>query len=133
MKIKYEFLDGQTVQIEVSGEFANVILELEIEQKNNDRKETRRHESLDLLENDICCADKSSDLFDETLKKTNSERLYEAIKKLKPCEKDLIFKLYLSKNPISQSEYARILGITPKSVQEKSRRIRRKLEEFLKK
>ncbi len=66
MKIKYEFLDGQTVQFEVSGEFANAILELEIEQKNNDRKETRRHESLDLLENDICCADKNSDLFNET-------------------------------------------------------------------
>ena len=45
MKIKYEFAT-ETVEIEVSEEWANILIDLDRQEYNN-HKETRRHCSLD--------------------------------------------------------------------------------------
>lgn len=58
-------------------------------------------------------------------------KLYNAISKLKLEEQELIHKLYLDKQTMTQAQYAEYLKIQEKSVQEKSRRIRRKLEKLL--
>ena len=50
MEIKYKFVNGEETSIEVYGDFEGIILELDRDLKNNNRKETRRHESLAL-----CC------------------------------------------------------------------------------
>ncbi len=42
MIIKYEFIDGKKVEIAVSTELGQVILQFDKEAKNNDRRETRR-------------------------------------------------------------------------------------------
>lgn len=44
MKIKYQFAD-ETVEIEVSEEWGNVLIEFDRRERNNNRRETRRHES----------------------------------------------------------------------------------------
>ncbi len=46
MKIKYQFAD-ETVEIEVSEEWGNVLIELDRRERNSNRRETRRHTSLD--------------------------------------------------------------------------------------
>ena len=46
MKIKYEFVDGD-VELEVSDEWASVLAELDRLERNNDKKEKRRHYSLE--------------------------------------------------------------------------------------
>lgn len=46
MKIKYEFAN-EVIEIEVSDEWGMVILEMDRLDYNNDKKETRRHLSLD--------------------------------------------------------------------------------------
>lgn len=51
---------------------------------------------------------------------------------LKPQGQKLIHKLYLDEKPITQAEYAKSLNIKEKSMQKKSRRIRRKLEKLIK-
>ena len=43
MKTKYEFVNGEVVEIEVSEEWAEVLAELDRQEYNNDKKETRRH------------------------------------------------------------------------------------------
>ena len=53
MKIEYKFVTGEDVSIEVYGEFEEIMLELDKNLKNNDRKETRRHESLDLFDKNL--------------------------------------------------------------------------------
>lgn len=128
MKIEYKFVTGEDVSIEVYGEFEEIMIELDKNLKNNDRKEMRRHESLDLLDKDEKNADITTDVLEDVLKNLDKDKLYDAIAKLKPEEQELIHKLYLSKSPMTQEQYAKYIGTKVKSVQEKSRRIRRKLE-----
>ena len=128
MKIEYKFVTGEKVYVDVNEEFKNIIHELDNELKNNNRKETRRHESLNSLDKDKKIADMTADVLEDVLKKLDIDKLYDAIAKLKPQEQELIHKLYLVNNPMTQKQYANYLGIKVKSVQEKSRRIRRKLK-----
>lgn len=45
MKIKYEFADGE-VEVDVPNEWASILVELDRLERNNDKKERRRHYSL---------------------------------------------------------------------------------------
>lgn len=72
--------------------------------------------------------DINSDIFKDVCRNFDKDKLYAAIATLKPEEQELIHKLYLSKNPMTQEQYAKYIGAKVKSVQEKSRRIRRKLQ-----
>ena len=49
MKIKYQFAT-ETVEIEVSDDWGNLVIDLDRQEYNNDHKETRRHLSLDAAE-----------------------------------------------------------------------------------
>ena len=45
MKVKYEFLTGEIVEVEVSNDIGEVSIELDREIYNSDQSETRRHTS----------------------------------------------------------------------------------------
>lgn len=49
MKIKYQFAT-ETVEIEVSDDWGNLVIDLNRQEYNNDHKETRRHIFLDAAE-----------------------------------------------------------------------------------
>lgn len=85
MIIKYEFIDGKKAKIEVSTELGQVILQIDKETKNNDRRETRRHKSLsELSDKDDLIADESIDVEENILQKFDMDKFYYAISKLKP-------------------------------------------------
>ena len=132
MKIEYRFVTGEKVTAEISDEFKDVVIELDKEEYNCNRKETRRHKSLSLSDKSIENMSISSDICDDVFKNIDKEKLHKAISLLKPDEQELLHNLYLNDKPITQNEYANILHINEKSVQEKSRRIRKKLKKFLK-
>lgn len=46
MKIEYKFVTGENVSAHVNGEFEEIVLELNNNLKNNERKETRSDEAL---------------------------------------------------------------------------------------
>lgn len=46
MKIKYEFLDGTSTHVEISGELEELHVELELERKSSDRRHFRRERYL---------------------------------------------------------------------------------------
>ena len=131
MEIKYKFINGEETSIEVYGDFEEIILDLDRDLKNNNRKETRRHESLNLLDSDKQSIATNTDVYSQTLKNLDKDKLYAAIAKLKPQEQELLRNLYLSDKPMTQRQYANISNIKEKSVQEKSRRIRKKLKELI--
>lgn len=107
-------------------------MQIDKEAKNNYRSETRRHQSLsELSDKADLIADESIDIEKDILQKFDIDKLYDAIYKLKPSEQELIHKLYLDKHRMAPAQYAEYLKIQEKSVQEKSRRIRRKLEKLL--
>ena len=132
MKIEYRFVTGEKVTAEISDEFKDVVIKLDKEEYNCNRKETRKHKSLSLSDKSIENMSISSDICDDVFKNIDKEKLHKAISLLKPDEQELLHNLYLNDKPITQNEYANILHINEKSVQEKSRRIRKKLKKFLK-
>lgn len=131
MKIEYKFVTGENVSIEVYGEFEEIMLELDKSLKNNDRKETRRHESLDLLDKDTKSMDVTADILGDVCRNLDKDKLYDAIAKLKPQEQEVIHNLYLCQNPISQIELARIKNVSIGSIKMQLQRIKNKLKKSL--
>lgn len=131
MKIKYTFVTGEKVEIEVNNEFSEIMVELESEIKNNDRKETRRHEGLDLSDKNHKNNDLNTDICGKVLKNLDKDKLYAALTKLTPQEQDLIHKLYLDKNSLSQLQYSKIIDTNENSVKQRAKRIRIKLKKLL--
>ncbi len=132
MKVEYKFVTGEKVSVEVYGKLEEIMLELDKELKNNNRKETRRHESLNLFDRYARNADITTDIFGDVLKNFDENKLYDAISKLKPQEQELIHKLYLDEKPITQVDYAKELHISYIVLRKRIERIRRKLSNFLK-
>lgn len=131
MEIEYKFVNGKKVYIEVYGEFEEIMLELDKNLKNNDRKETRRHESLSLFDKDENNIDVNMDVYEDVIKSLDRDRLYYAIQKLKPKEQELLHNLYLCKNPISQIELAKIKNVSVGSIKMQLQRIKAKLKKLL--
>lgn len=131
MKIEYKFVTGEKVYVDVNEEFEDIMLELDNELKNNNRKETRRHESLDLLGKNKKNACITVDVLEDVLKKLEIEKLYDAIANLKPQEQEIIYSLYLCRNPISESELARIKNVSIGSIKMHLHRIKNKLKKLL--
>ena len=90
MEIEYKFVTGEKIHIEVYGEFEEIMLELDKNLKNNDHKETRRHESLSLFDKDENNMDANVDVYEDVIKSLDRDELYYAIQKLKPKEQELL-------------------------------------------
>lgn len=84
MKIEYKFVTGEKVYVDVNEEFKDIMLELDNKLKNNNRRETRRHESLDLLDKNEKNADIPVDILGDVCRNLDKDKLYGAIAKLKP-------------------------------------------------
>ena len=50
MKIKYEFITGEVQKVDIPDELINVVMDMERQVYNNNRKERRRHNSLEEME-----------------------------------------------------------------------------------
>jgi RNA polymerase sigma-70 factor (ECF subfamily) len=132
MLIKYEFLKGKAVEIEVEDEIGSVILQIENDTYNSDRRETRRHESLDDWNGkDRRLVDLSDETSNTVLRSLDAQALYRAIAKLKLDEQELIHKIYLETPPVTQAEYARAGGFSENYIRLKVCRIRDKLRKYL--
>lgn len=104
---------------------------------DSNRKETRRHNSLDeVTDKDDSFIDKTVNIEKSTLDKLESEatqeKVRQAVSKLKEKEQQIMEWLYLSTNPLSQAEVGKRLGMNEESVKKSAYRIRKKLESILK-
>ena len=89
-KIKYE-INGTFVEIEVSDEFARQYEQIETEEKRVNRKETRRHQSLEtLIESGFQIADPESDIEEKTFHNDDIRQLRHALETLTVDQKWLI-------------------------------------------
>lgn len=129
MKIKYEFVDGD-VELEVSDEWASVLAELDRLERNNDKKEKRRHYSLEARTYegaDYAVEDKGISALFEGLGDT--ERLNEALTHLSSKQQALIRAIYFE--GISLSKYADIMGISQPAISQQLKTVYKKLKKFL--
>lgn len=50
MKIHYEFVTGEKLEFEVDDSIGDIVIEMEVLQSRKNRAETRRHNSLEFLQ-----------------------------------------------------------------------------------
>lgn len=130
MKIRYEFATGEVSEIEVSEELGRVIEEMTHQAALRDRAETRRHVSLNKLqEAGVSFAD---DICVETLAEQAVDRaaLLRAMEQLLPQQKELLLKVYFEGR--SCASIARELVQNERTVRERLYRAQNRLKKFLK-
>lgn len=128
-KIIYQFADGTQNEVEVSDEFYAQYQEIEKEEKNKNRAETRRHISLSQMqENGFEPALQESSLEDDLLKEEMKKELLEAISTLTPEQQDLVYKVFYENK--STSQVAKEMGALDSSISHKLERIYKKLKKF---
>ena len=113
MKINYEFVNGNKVEIEVSEEWGEVIIELDRVDYNNYQKERKKHLSLQAIGEDVAICD-PEELEVCVLHKGKyieipNESIIAALSTLTDKQKDLIEHIYFK--GMSAREYAHKRGI----------------------
>ena len=131
MKIKYEFVDGTISEIEVDDSMSEVIVSIEHDTHNSDRKETRRHTSLNYLEEEGLQFSDETDLLLDVLHKEDTTMVQQAVSQLNPQQQELIRAIYLADKPMSHADYAKVLGIEETSVTQKAWRARESLKRII--
>lgn len=120
MKIKYEFAN-EAVEIEVEEKWATIVLDLDREEYNDNHRETRRHCSLDALNLDDTLLPSDVDVFEAVADAEGKRNLYQAIDKLSPQQRELIWRIYFQgEHP---ADIARELGVSKTAIPNRLQRI----------
>ncbi len=128
--IIYTFVDGTKQAVEVSDEFYEKYTAIEKEQHNSDRRQTRRHISLDRLMDsgfDIPTDDKS--IAEMLLENCDDENLQKAINKLLPSQKELLIKIF--SQGFSAKDIAKKEGVDKSAISKRLSRIFEKIRKNL--
>ena len=129
-RIKYE-INGKVIDIEVTDEFAAQYEQIEAKEKRVNRKETRRHQSLDaLVESGFQIADPGSDIEANLIIQNNIDLLRRALAALTSDQKWLVEQVFYYGR--KQSEIAAELGIDATSIRDRLRVIYKKIKNFRK-
>ena len=120
MKIKYEFAN-EAVEIEVEEKWATIVLDLDREEYNDNHRETRRHCSLDAPNLDDTLLPSDVDVFEAVADAEGKRNLYQAIDKLSPQQRELIWRIYFQgEHP---ADIARELGVSKTAIHNRLQRI----------
>ncbi|MCM1404370.1 MAG: hypothetical protein NC133_02615 [Prevotella sp.] len=129
-KITYEFNDSSTQTIEVTNEFYEQYQKLVQQEKRNTKRETRRHISLDYLnDKGIDFADSMVDLDWLSTMAKSIPNLSQAIAQLSVKQQQLLKQIYYDK--ISLRSIAKLTGVSPSALSQRLATIYRKLQEIL--
>lgn len=129
-KITYEFNDGSTQSIIVTDEFYEQYQELVQQEKRNTKRETRRHISLNYLnDSGIDFADKAIDPCTQFVQKEQNIEIKHLLSKLKDKQKILLYQVVFENK--SLHEIARKTGISHQALSQQLATIYKKLKKFL--
>lgn len=130
MKIKYEFAT-ESVEIEVSDEWATILVDLDRQEYNNDQNETRRHCSLEAygINHEELASDE--DTLADLIREESADSVRAAMRKLKDSYRELLQALFF--DGVSNEEYARRCGVAPAAISQRKKTALKKLKNFLKK
>lgn len=129
MKIKYEFLTGETVEIEVPETIGKVLIGIDKEAKNSDRRETRRHNSIDALTELGVQLAATRELTDSIEAKETREALRQALDRLLPQQRELLRQIYFEDKSIS--EIARTEGVYESAIRNRLSKALKRIKKFL--
>ena len=129
MKITYEFVTGEVSEAEVDERLGGMLLDLDRQQYNNDKKETRRHVSLDGMDYEGELFVSAEDTEGEAERREDMARLYSAMEALSPSQRELVEKVYFEERKIT--DIAREEGVDKSAVSHRLERIHKKLKKIL--
>ncbi len=130
--IKYRFADGTTSEIEVTDEFYILYAELVQQEKRNYWKETRRHISLEYLnENGIDFASPAADLFSVLIQQEDEKQIHKAMAALSDKQKDLAEKVFFK--GMTLTAIAKEKGVSQPAITQQLATVLKKLKKLLEK
>lgn len=134
MKIKYEFAN-EIVEIEVDEDWGNILINLEREEYNINHKETRRHCSLEALNQDETLLPADVDILGDLIEQEDAEHtnrsIREAIQQLSPKQQKLIRQVYFEGR--KYVDIAAEEGLDPSGVGKATGRAVKKLKKIFEK
>jgi len=130
MKIKYQFLTGEIIEIEVPAGIGEVSISIDKDIYNSNRRETRRHNYINEKEEQgVQFPDDSKDIPAILEQQQINKALYAALDKLLPKQKELIISVFYEER--SLTDIAREEGVTEGAIRNRLRKIYKKLKTFL--
>ena len=135
MKINYEFVTGEKLELEVDDSIGEIIIEMEVLQFRRNRTETRRHNSLESMQEQPQghsprqFVDEKVDVEQFIVDSDERERLHQAISQLE--ERDtLIVRQYYFENR-TMEEIGQEIGISAMAVSKRLKKIPEKLKSLM--
>ena len=130
MNIKYEFVTGEKLEIEVNEDIAGISIEIERKTCKSERRETRRHNSIDSMEEaGFQFKDNNGDIEVKVEEAETTDEVKSAIKTLLKSQQDLIEKVFYKNMKIV--DIAASEGVTEAAIRNRLNKIYRKLKKIL--
>ncbi len=130
MNIKYEFVTGEKLEIEVNEDIAGISIEIERKTYKSERRETRRHNSIDSMEETgFQFKDINGDIEVKVEEAETTDEVKSAIKTLLKSQQDLIEKVFYKNMKIV--DIAASEGVTEAAIRNRLNKIYRKLKKIL--
>ena len=129
MKITYEFVTGEISEVEVDERLGGMLLDLDRQQYNNDKKETRRHVSLAGMDYEGELFVSAEDTEGEAVRREDMAWLYSAMEILSPAQRELLEKVYFEERKIT--DIAREEGVSEAAIRNRLKKIYSRLKKFL--
>lgn len=135
MKINYEFVTGEKLEIEVDNNIGETVIEMEISQSRRNRTETRRHNSLESMQeqrpgsNPKKFVDERVDVEQFIIDTDEKERLHQAISKLESKDALIVRKYYFEN--LTMAETGKELGMSAMAVSKRLKKIPDKIKRLM--
>ena len=138
IEYRYEFANGDVVELRISksgsagdekngisSEWLELLLDLDRREYNNNQTETRRHVSLNALDQDDNQIPNEKDLFEEFYEEETWKEMCKVLTEREKLVGDLFFR-----QGYKQKELAKIFEVNEARMSQIIRKIRKKLEKF---
>ena len=130
MKYEYKGTTGNT-EIEIDEHFYEILVSLDREEFNSDRKHSRRNPiSLEGVEYEGEWFADGTDLLGDMIRGEESVRLNDALALLTPVQQELVQQIYFDGVP--PSEIARHEGVDKSAISHRLDRVHKRLKKYLK-
>lgn len=135
MKINYEFVTGEKLELEVDDSIGEIVIEMEVSQSRRNRTETRRHNSLESMQepqqghNPRQFVDKKVDIEKFIVDLDERERLHQAISKLEYRDSLIVCKYYFENR--TMEEIGKEMGISAMAVSKRLKKIPNKIKKLM--
>ena len=129
MKIKSEFVNGDTREFEVEDSLGALLVDMERQEYNVNHKETRRHVLLSAIDPADRYLAAETDLLQDLIDEEDHERLMAAIARLQPQQRALLYRVYWKGE--KQKDIAAEDGVSESAITGRMKKIYAALKKFM--